>query len=205
MTRAGRMATVALVVAATMMVARRASAHDEPNAAAAEGEATIVLHVANYAALPKGVLKAASARVSMVYKAIGVRVVWVDDEGSVKHPENGRLHLTVLLLSRDMAEKKISADRIKDGVFGQAHMPSGRASIFCDRIATMPGAPTYLANPLGDVIAHEVGHLMLGANSHSRGGIMRARMNVHALHLQSFDRTQAGTIRASLMEAKAVQ
>ena len=90
-----------------------------------------------------------------------------------------------------MAEKKISAEGIKDGVLGQAHLPSGRASIFCDRIATMPGAPTYFPIPLGDVIAHEVGHLVLGTNSHSRSGIMRANANVRDIHLQSFDKTQA--------------
>ena len=79
-------------------------------------------------------------------------------------------------------------------------MSGGRASIFCDRIATMPGAPTYFANPLGDVIAHEVGHLLLGANSHSPSGIMRANVDVRALHLQSFDKAQAHTIRTTLME-----
>jgi hypothetical protein len=31
---------------------------------------------------------------------MGVRIVWVDDTGSVRHRQ---LHLTVLLLSRDMA------------------------------------------------------------------------------------------------------
>ena len=99
-----------------------------------------------------------------------------------------------------MADKKISAEGLKDGVFGQAHQPSGRASIFCERIATMPGAPTYFPIPLGDVIAHEVGHLVLGTNSHSRSGIMRANANVHTMHLQTFDEAQARTIRTVLMK-----
>ena len=88
-------------------------------------------------------------------------------------------------------------------MLGQAHPPSGRASIFCDRIATMPGAPTYFANPLGDIIAHEVGHLLLGANSHTRSGIMRPNTDVRALPLQSFEKTQARTIRTTLMELTA--
>jgi len=105
---------------------------------------------------------------------------------------------SILLLSRDMADKKISLEGLKDGVFGQAHQPSGRASIFCERIATMPGAPRYFPIPLGDVIAHEVGHLVLGTNSHSRSGIMRAHTNVHTMHLQTFDEAQARTIRTVL-------
>ena len=80
MTNAGRKATVALVAAATMMMAGRANAQDEPTAAPGLRDATIVLHVANYAALSRDVLDAAKARVAMVYEAIGVRIVWVDGE-----------------------------------------------------------------------------------------------------------------------------
>jgi hypothetical protein len=200
MTKAQRNATVALVTAAVMMVAGPASAQDEPTTATGKRHATIVLHVSNYAALPREILDVAMARVAMVYERIGARVVWVDDHGSVKRREDGQLHLTVLLLSREMAEKKISADGIKDGVLAQAHVTGRRASIFCDRIATAPGAPTNFPIPLGDVIAHEVGHLLLGADSHSRSGIMRAYTNVHALHLQGFDKRQADTIRTALLE-----
>jgi hypothetical protein len=32
-----------------------------------------------------------------------------------------------------------------------------------------------LASLLGDVAAHEIGHLLLGTNSHAENGIMRAR------------------------------
>jgi hypothetical protein len=202
MTRTGRNASVALA-AAVMMVAGQANAQDEATTPSDQSEATIVLHVTNYAALSREILDAASARVAMVYQLIGVRTVWVDGEVSPAQRQDGRLHFTVLLLSRDMAERKISAEGLKDGVLGQAHAPSGRASIFCDRIATMPGAPTYFANPLGDVIAHEVGHLLLRTNSHSPSGIMRAHANVRALHLQSFDKTQARAIRTTLREPTA--
>jgi hypothetical protein len=164
------------------------------------GHPTMVLHIINYAALSLDVLDEAKARVASVYKVIGVRTVWVDSERSADQHQDGRLHLTILLLSRDMAEKKISAEGIKDGVLGQAHQPSGRASIFCERIGTMPGAPTYFPIPLGDVIAHEVGHLVLGSNSHSRSGIMRTHTNVHTIHLQTFDEAQARTIRTVLMK-----
>ena len=41
-------------------------------------EATIVLHVVNYADLPRHVLDAARARVTSVYEVIGVCTVWVD-------------------------------------------------------------------------------------------------------------------------------
>ena len=203
MTNAGRNATVAMVAAAVMMVAGRASAHDEPTAAPGLLDATIVLHAVNYAALSREVLDVAKARVAMVYEVIGVRIEWVDGEVSVEQRQDGRRHFSILLLSREMAEKKISGEGLKEGVLGQAHQPSGRASIFCERISTMPGAPTYFSISLGDVIAHEVGHLVLGVNSHTPSGIMRAYANVRSLHLQSFDKTQAHTIRTSLMTLTA--
>ena len=120
-----------------------------------------------------------------------------------KQRQDGRLHLSILLLSRDMAEKKIKANGIEDGVLGQAHTSGGRASIFCDRIAATPGALPHFAIPIGDIIAHEAGHLLLGANSHSRSGIMRANVDVRALQLQSFDKAQAHTIRTTLMAVTA--
>jgi hypothetical protein len=88
-------------------------------------------------------------------------------------------------------------------VLGQAHTTSGRASIFCERIAATPGALQYFPIPLGDIIAHEVGHLLLGVNSHSRSGIMRSHVDVRALPLQSFEKTQARTIHTTLMQLTA--
>ena len=194
--------TLTVLVAIGMAgTARAAQAQPPPPlAAAGQGQPTIVLHVMNYAALSRDVLDETMARVARVYNAIGVRTVWVESERSADERQNSPLHLSILLLSRDMADKKISLERLKDVVFGQAHQPSGRASIFCERIATMPGAPTYFPIPLGDVIAHEVGHLVLGTNSHSPSGIMRAHTNVHTMHLQTFDDAQARTIRAVLMK-----
>ena len=187
-----------MVIVGLAGTARAARAQADPISPTDQGQPTIVLHVINYAALSRDVLDETMARVASVYKVIGVRTVWVESERTAEERHNSPLHLSILLLSRDMADRKISAEGLKDGVFGQAHQPSGRASIFCERIATMPGAPTYFPIPLGDVIAHEVGHLVLGTNSHSRSGIMRAHANVHTMHLQTFDEAQARTIRAVL-------
>jgi hypothetical protein len=196
----GRVVVVALMAVAAVMVPGPARAQDEAIAAPGLEVATIVLHVTNYAALSSDLLNVVRTRVAMVYEPIGVRIVWVEGAGSVKHREDGRLHLTVLLLSRDMAARKISAENIKDNVLGQAHPSSGRASIFCDRIASMSGALRHFPMLLGDVIAHEVGHLVLGVDSHSRSGIMRAYANVRAFGPQNFEKTQARSIRKTLME-----
>jgi hypothetical protein len=163
-------------------------------------EATIVLHVVNLAAISREVLNQAKERVAWVYMGIGVRTVWVDSEQAVGKHLDGGLHLTVMLLPRVIAERKISAEGGSIDALGQAHPAIGRAYIYCDRVLSMPG-PKFFAIQLGAVIAHEVGHLVLPDKSHSRHGIMRAEMDArHALYQNSFDKSQATTIRATLLE-----
>ena len=203
MTEAGRKATAVLVTVLAAMAGGRLSAHDEPIAATDQPEGTIVLHVENHALLPGDLMRGAKARVERVYEVIGVRIVWVDSKAAVGDRRDGRLHLTVVLLSGDMARKKISAEGLKGKVVGQAHLLSGRAYIFCDRIAPKSGRPRFFAIPLGDVIAHEVGHLLLRENSHSQTGIMRRAVDMHSTHVQRFDPTQANTIRKRLTELTA--
>ena len=183
-------AGVISVSSAPLAVAQHA--HDERGATSDRREATIVLHVVNFAALSRDVLDPARDRVAKVYESIGVRTVWVDSEQAVEKHLDGGLHLTVVLLPREMVG-------ISDDAFGRAHPGIGRAYIFCNRVASMPG-PKFFAIQLGAVIAHEVGHLLLPEKGHSRSGIMRAQMDVkHALQVQSFDKSQAESIRKALM------
>lgn len=191
----------ALAVLAVLTLAGRASGNDEI-APTEHTQPTIVLHVMNYVAISPEIIAAAKTRVAGVYQVIGVRTVW--DEGGfvVAGLRDGKLHLNVLLLSQDMREKKNSKDGTRADLLGQAHVPSGRAYIFFDRIAAMPGAATSLANQLGDVIAHEVGHLALREIGHSASGIMRKSLGDRPMYLQSFNRAEARTIRATLMASK---
>jgi hypothetical protein len=48
---------------------------------------------------------------------------------------------------------------------------------------------------LGHVMAHEVGHLLLGAHSHSRTGLMSADWLPLDPHVQTLTAEQAGVIR----------
>jgi hypothetical protein len=65
--------------------------------------------------------------------------------------------------------------------------------------------PEYLV--LGRTMAHELGHLLLGANSHSSNGLMRPQFNSRDLSLESgqflFDAKQARRLRESLRSAGA--
>ena len=61
---------------------------------------------------------------------------------------------------------------------------------------------------LGDVIAHEIGHLLLGTNSHSRTGIMCGRWDREYLRLlqegfQTFSAEQSSAMRATVLRRGA--
>jgi len=68
------------------------------------------------------------------------------------------------------------------------------------RIAFAAGKP--VARVLGIVIAHELGHLLLPPQSHSREGLMRASLNLQlaAARLLGFTLDQGALIRARVSE-----
>jgi len=146
----------------------------------------VQLSVFNMARLPSTILTDAEAEASEVYRAAGLRLVWSDsvaDADSDATTSCGpRIDLRVIIVE-GLAERRL----IEDGHLGPAVLgfaPTKRncfcgrnAYVFAERIMRIGyrhGNPTSL---LGRVIAHEIGHLLLSSNSHSRAGIMRATLN----------------------------
>jgi len=193
MAHPGRHLAAALVAALTLTAGGSATAE--------QLDTTIVVHVDDHAAVARGVLAGAMDRVADIYKTIGVRIEW-DRGAAVSRATPGERHLNVLLLTRDLRAKKIAEDAEKQAVLGYAHLASGRAYIFFERVAALPGRDTSLATQLGDVIAHEIGHLMLGQRTHSANGIMRASLGVRTFPLETFTGTEARTIRAALLASR---
>ena len=97
MAKAARKLTTALAVSAALLTARAATAAD------ASERATIVLHVDDFANLLPCDLAAAETMASRIFRAAGIRTVWL--HGREKSPGiDGALHLKVLVLSRGMAQ-----------------------------------------------------------------------------------------------------
>ena len=106
-----------------------------------------------------------------------------------------------MLLPRDNVKKNPRAGHLNDAL-GRAHPGIGRAYILCDRVRSMPG-PKFFTIQLAAVIAHEVGHLVLPGRSHSRHGIMRAKMECSTHPSSEFREAQGSSIRAMLLEPSA--
>lgn len=180
----------------------------------------IVLRVHNYAHVDSGLLLGAEAIAAGILREAKVEPKWVDcplsQQESDRYPrchENWGTNAFVLnLLTPEMAA------RIRTRV-----EPLGSALIPCDEDATScPISVFYFRveelalqfnihpeRVLGHVLAHEVGHMLLGAN-HSSKGIMRGEwgrddLKLMAVGILDFSNDQAAQLRAILLRRAAQQ
>jgi len=195
MAKAARKLTTALAVSATLLTARAATAAD-----AAE-RATIVLHVDDFSGLPADDLNAAEAVAGRIFARAGIRMIWV--YGRDRAPRaDGALQLTVLVLSKKMAERKIANDLVDSNILGQAASGCGRAYILSHRIRELATRnERRVGDLLGRVVAHEVGHLLLPENGHSPIGIMTSSLDLSTTALAAFTSEQTAAIRVRVASA----
>src|SRR5262249_44567920 len=142
----------------------------------------------NDARLPEKVLSNARERTTFVLLRAGLSLTWIDCGTPENHPANSGCaaisfpgHLSVRLVG--------SASPASEDTFGQSLLNAeGEGSYAYVYIAAMRASRAAHilreGDLLGDVVAHEVGHLLLGA-SHGRSGIMAARWQVRELQLAS--------------------
>jgi hypothetical protein len=150
--------------------------------AAAEPAPSITVFVYNYAAIPPADLAKAKAEASRVYRHSGVEIEWLDCPLSPKEAGQfpacqlppGPTRLAVRILSQSMAERMRQARDCfgfalypEDGSFATlANVFAHHADQISNRHRVRQGVI------LGHIVAHELGHLLLGAGSHSNSGIM---------------------------------
>jgi hypothetical protein len=150
--------------------------------------------VFNRAQVPEDKLVQAEARAEKIMSRAGIHLTWLNcpvsaaASGTAKLP-SGMIsepcraihypeHVAITVLDRP---RSATAD-----TFGQAFLnEQGSGSyidVYYDRVSALRAelaiAP---AEILGCVIAHEIGHLELGADSHSKTGLMRAHWDSKSL------------------------
>ena len=171
--------------------------------AAPNPELVVVLHVTDYAHVPPRELAAAERVATQVYTAAGVQVVWTDGAARTAQSD-GAFHVDVSVLSRDMVVQKCQSQGIPEGVFGRAARGTKRAYIFYNRIVDHAVHTRVDATRLfGMALAHEIGHILLPADSHSPSGIMRATWEGRIVNVPGFTDEQGATIRRLLVSANA--
>ena len=168
----------------------------------------------NYSPLSSGDLKVAKEVASGIYENVGVGVDWLDcylAEEELKHnPECGKLTpstLVVRILPRSKAEGlKQPPAALGFAMLGNSGERAHYSSVFYHRVEELSGIWT-ASRPvvLGHVMAHEMGHLLLGQGGHSRTGLMTADWNRRELERVNqrtfiFNSQQAKEIRARSLE-----
>jgi hypothetical protein len=139
-------------------------------------DSKIIIRVYSDVALSNQILSQAEAEGTRIFQQAKVQTVWVNCESSFTptashcHDAPDGKHLVLRIVP-----KALSA---ADSIFGMAFLAANGGGVygdvFFDSIEVLHrdyGASS--GRVLGHVMAHEVGHLLLGTNSHSLIGIMR--------------------------------
>jgi hypothetical protein len=149
----------------------------------------IILHVSDYSGMQPASVVEAKRATEAVFRPAGIDVRWRGWPSTISCEVSGLPcdaandgvnevnHFVVVVLPEHMA-RKIATGPLQFGaavVSEQGGLPT-HAYVFADRVkdyATSERAPW--SGLLGVMIAHEVGHLLLGNNSHFPAGIMRGQ------------------------------
>jgi len=145
----------------------------------------ITVTIYNYAQVPSGTLDEAEAVAARIFERANIESSWqehrVTAAGSTTIANTLRtrneVRITMHIIPRSMAVR-LTPSQI---CLGLSVVPGGNkrgdmAYVFYHRVEELArGRNLSAADSLGHAMAHEIGHLLLGANSHSPSGLMRAR------------------------------
>jgi hypothetical protein len=143
--------------------------------------AAVTVSVYNDAGVSAPALAQAEQAASWIFHQAGLEVIWANCEKLPEAPANPEscrqavfpthLQLRILRRSRGLTES----------TFGISYLSADGIGCYSDiflepiqRLQSHQNHQVSLGIVLGNVAAHEIGHLLLGTNSHSVSGIMRA-------------------------------
>ena len=169
---------------------------------------TVTIHVTDNANLSPTELAGAQAYATAAYRAAGFHIVWSSAPWKPEADQSAgapSVDVRVVIAPADMAEKKCREENLGDSVLGIAISGASELRgrivyVFyhrIERVAKAYHAP--VPHGLGHVVAHEVGHALIGVNSHGGGGLMAAKWNPGRSRPQTFTSNQAREIRRLFM------
>ena len=181
---------------------------------------TVVAHI--HAPIPEKDLATAERVASEIFQRAGVELSWVDcprtRQADQLNPactaplSTADIHLTWI---PDLIEDSQMGMSVMGGAHPTPPPNRGQIAFICyaraKRLLPDPSdVELTLGQLLGHGIAHEIGHLLLGTNSHSPSGLMSARWSLKELRLAacgrlSFSRDQAVAIRGDVRARRAEQ
>lgn len=163
----------------------------------------VTISVYNIADLSSELLSDAEAEATKILAEAGIGTVWLDCLHAAEAQKQqcylaDAHHLVLKILPRAMAPDV----RERVDVLGTALLDNGvgfYAYVFYDRVRELSQERKLGNRLLGCVIAHEVGHLLLGSSKHSIGGLMSGHWNADELRTVS-----EGTMRFDAHQSRAM-
>jgi hypothetical protein len=165
------------------------------------GSAITVL-VFNFRQAPAETLVNAEKEAGRILEQVGVPVTWRDCPTGEEPCKKGPGRVFILAMMAAPVQNKF-----EDTISGYALPPDRFAAVYYDYLPRMPGGESNkndTALVLGCVIAHELGHLLLGAHGHSIAGIMQARWGIEQTQLALMSQLSFLPEEARLMHADTV-
>jgi hypothetical protein len=172
----------------------------------------ITVRVYTFTPVPTGDLAAAEREASTIFQRTGVEVKWLNcpetaqetQEPSCQTP-NAPAEVFLRVVSNFLEGAYVPKSAMGYAVPTPTPHQGYVAGIALERARKqlLDGPKLTLGQLLGHGIAHEIGHLLLGTNSHSPSGLMCANWGAKELRLASrgqlnFSAQQAETIRADV-------
>ena len=153
----------------------------------------ITIVVRDYAGLPATVLEEAEAVAAAIYHQIGIDLRWLHSRDlpfslGAGRPDSCRSSVVLDLIPLALERQTQPAFN----ALGSAVPSASFARVFVARVdALVASRRTHdRAQLLGHVVAHEVGHLLLGRNTHALAGLMAAELDVVQARQQSLTFSQ---------------
>ena len=154
-------------------------------AAALDKDLEITIHVYDYSGMEPSVRTLAQQSAEAIFLQAGIAIHWQECQLSPKTAVAracgaGTLdvtHFVVAVLPESMSARiATSVEQFGTSVMGRPGGFPTQAYVFMDRVSNFAtAAKASQTSLLGMITAHEIGHLLLGSDSHSSAGIMRGK------------------------------
>ena len=189
-----------------VVLAALASLHGSAASGRPKQEPTIRLAVSvfNDAEVPQKVLQVAQARAETLLHGAGIALTWLDCGTPGNWVQD--IGCRDIVFPSHLSVRLARNGRHRTGdVFGESFLDDkglgNYASVYVEPLATSKALDVISEGDLlGYVVAHELGHLLLGLDSHSADGVMRAKWDFAALQ-----QVAHGTLIFSANEAERMR
>jgi hypothetical protein len=165
-------------------------------------EVGLTISVFNNADVSGNTLRQAEEEAERIFRRAGITVKWLNCDATRPPQESGECrearvpaHLHLRIVPKAL--------RMKEGVLGVSFLAADgtgcQADLFYERMEKLHNSGHgNLASLLAHVAAHEIGHLLLGTNSHAPTGIMRGHwtdQEVEGIHFRGLSFSAAESVR----------